>query len=135
MEYVDNKNVDNFHKFMVMKSKKVRRVFSENFKKEKVAQIESGELTIYRLSKMLELGDSAIYGWMKKYSTKPYKQEVVVIETDSDYLKSKKLEREVSHLQMIVGRMHIKMDYYEELIDVVNKHYGIDAEIDFLKKC
>jgi transposase-like protein len=123
-----------FINFKVMNSKKERRVFSESFKKEKVKQIESGQLTIYRLSKMLELGDTAIYGWMKKYSTQPYKREVVVIETESDYLKSKKLEEEVKHLTNLLGRMHIKLDFYEELINEVNVNYGTDVRKDFLKK-
>lgn len=117
-----------------MNSKKVRRVFSEDFKKEKVKQIESGHLTIYRLSKMLELGDAAIYGWMKKYSTEPYKREVVVIETESDYLKSKKLEEEVKQLTSLLGKMHIKLDFYEELINEVNANFGTDVRKDFLKK-
>jgi transposase len=134
MKYIDNKNVENFHKFKVMNSKKERRVFSESFKKEKVKQIESGQLTIYRLSKMLELGDTAIYGWMKKYSTQPYKREVVDIETESDYLKSKKLEEEVKHLTRLLDRMHIKLDFYEELINEVNVNYGTDVRKDFLNK-
>jgi hypothetical protein len=44
MKLVENKNVENFNAFMVMISKKIRRVFSENFKYEKVARI-SGLLT------------------------------------------------------------------------------------------
>ena len=134
MKYVDNKNVENFHKFIVMNSKKERRVFSESFKKEKVKEIEAGQISIYQLSKMLNLGDTAIYGWMKKYSTKPYKKEVIVIETESDYLRSKKLEEEVKHLTSLLGKMHIKVDFYEELINQVNLHYQADVEKDFLKK-
>ncbi len=134
MKYVDNKNVENFHKFEVMDRKKVRRLFSESFKKEKVSQIESGELTVYRLSKMLDLGDTAIYAWMKKYSTKPWKQEVVVIETDSDYLRSKRLEVEVNHLTTLLGKLHIRLDFYEGLIKEVDAHYGVDVKRDFLKK-
>ena len=42
-------------------TKKVRRLFSESFKKEKVEQIESGQITVHKLSNMLELGDTAIY--------------------------------------------------------------------------
>ncbi|MBK6373027.1 MAG: hypothetical protein IPF67_07350 [Saprospiraceae bacterium] len=40
---------------------------------------------------MLELGDTAIYRWLKKYG-RDYKSPVIVIETESDYLKWKILK-------------------------------------------
>lgn len=116
-------------------SKKVRRVFSESFKREKVSQIESGHITVYRLSKMLELGDYAIYQWLKKYGTKDYKSPVIVIETESDYLKWKNTQGQIQHMENLLGKLHIKLEYYEEVLKLASDHFHVDIEEFFLKKC
>lgn len=121
-------------KFIRMKERKERRVFSESFKREKVKLIESGQVTIYQLSKLLELGEASLYRWVEKYGTSDMRQPRIVIETESDYLKLVKLEKQLNSLQQVIGKLHIKLDYYEELIKATNEHYKIDLEKQFLKK-
>jgi len=121
-------------KFIRMKERKERRVFSESFKREKVKLIESGQVTIYQLSKLLELGEASLYRWVEKYGTSDVRQPRIVIETESDYLKLVKLEKQLNSLQQVIGKLHIKLDYYEELIKATNEHYKIDLEKQFLKK-
>ena len=96
-----------------MKERKERRVFSESFKREKVKLIESGQVTIYQLSKLLELGEASLYRWVEKYGTSDVRQPRIVIETESDYLKLVKLEKQLNSLQQVIGKLHIKLDYYE----------------------
>ncbi len=117
-----------------MKEKKERRVFSESFKREKVKIIESGQVTIHQLSKLLELGESAIYRWVEQYGVGEIRYPKVVIETESDYIRLIKLEKQLSLLQQVIGKMHVKLDYYDELIKAANDHYGTDIEKQFLKK-
>ena len=115
-------------------TKNVRRLFSESFKKEKVEQIESGQITVHKLSNMLELGDTAIYRWLKKYGTKDYKSPVIVIETESEYLKWKNSEGKIHHMENLLGKQLIKIEYYEELLKVAGEHFQVDIKEKFLKK-
>ncbi|MCB9328280.1 MAG: transposase [Lewinellaceae bacterium] len=69
-----------------MRAKKQRKVFSESFKKAKVAMIESGRATTSAISQQFDVSYSAVYNWVKKYG-KLQKPDRLVIETDSDYLK------------------------------------------------
>jgi hypothetical protein len=80
---------------------------------------------------MLELGDTAIYRWLKKYGTK---DPVIVIETESDYLKWKNSEGKIHHMENLLGKQLIKIEYYEELLKVAGEHFQVDIKEKFLKK-
>jgi len=59
---------------------RTRRVFSEAFKREKVAEITSGRITIRQLSEVWQVHPSAIYLWLYKYSPAHQKGAVMVIQ-------------------------------------------------------
>ena len=65
--------------------KKVRRAFSENFKRDKVRLYESGKMSASQLSKYYDISETTIYKWIEKYRTTP-SSERIVVETESDYL-------------------------------------------------
>jgi transposase len=122
-----------FHKFANMSTKRTRKVFSESFKKQKVALIESGKMTTGSVSNQFDVSYTAVYQWVKKYG-KVSPPDKIVIETDSDYLKVLELQKEKSNLERIVGKQQIRIDYFETLIEMVKEHYKEDIEKKFLKK-
>jgi transposase len=122
-----------FHKFANMSTKKARKVFSESFKKQKVALIESGKMSTGAVATQFDVSYTAVYQWVKKYG-KVSSPDKIVIETDSDYLKVLELQKEKSNLERILGKQQIRIDYYETLIEMVKEHYKEDVENKFLKK-
>lgn len=116
-----------------MKHEKERKVFSESFKKSKVELIESGKATTSSISRLFNVSYTAVDNWVKKYG-KVSKPDKIVIETDSDYRKLIEVQKEKEHLERLLGKQQIKIDYYEVLLDSIKEQYGEDLEKRFLKK-
>lgn len=119
---------------IVYMNTKERRVFSESYKREQVILIEKGELTVSQLARMIGMKHSnPIYIWMRKYGTKPVTKKVI-IESESDYLKLKELEKQLKEAEQLIGRQQIRLQFFEGIIDEVEAHYGEDPVKKFLKK-
>ena len=116
-----------------MSTKKEIKVFSENFKRAKVAEIEEGKMTRSQVSKEFDVSYVAVGKWVKKYGKLPQKTRLV-IETDSDYLKLVEVTKQKENLERIIGKQQIRLDFYEELLKVVKEHYGEDPIDKSLKK-
>lgn len=128
MKYVDNKSVENFSQIVIMK--KTRRVYSENFKIEKVRLLDMGKISVSGLSRMYGVSETAIYKWKKKFSVYP-ESDKVVLETESDYLKLIELQNRVNQMERLIGSQQIKLEYYSRVIDQAGKFYGDDVEKKF----
>lgn len=122
-----------FRKFAYMNTKRTKKVFSESFKQQKVALIESGKMTTGSVATQFDLSYTAVAKWVKKYG-KATPPDKIVIETDSDYLKVLELQKEKANLERILGKQQIRIDYYETLIALAKEHYQEDIEKKFLKK-
>ncbi len=124
-----------FHNFAKMNTeKKVRRVFSEDFKKEMVKKIVSGELTVSELGLAIGMKNTnPIYMWLKKYHPEGI-TEKIVYETESDFLKAKTYAKQVGELEKIIGQMHVKIRLLEEVIQQCSTYHGEDQMKKFLKK-
>jgi len=84
MIYVDIKRVENFFANCIIMAKKRKRiVYSEDFKREKVSQLEAGEVTVAELVRMYGMHRSAIYVWKGKFGSLP-KGEKLVVEKESE---------------------------------------------------
>ena len=105
--------------------RKVRRTFSISFKKEKVSEIEKGKLSVRELSIIYEVSPTAIYKWIKKYSTLP-PTERYVVEKISEQTKNKELLDRIGELERVVGKKQLELDYYKSAIEVLNETEGED---------
>lgn len=124
-----------FHNFTKMNTKKkMRRVFSDEFKKEMVKKIVSGELTVSQIGLSIEMKNTnPIYMWIKKYHPEGL-AEKVVYETESDFLKAKTYAKQLGDLEKIIGQMHVKIRLLEEVIKESSTFHGEDQMKKFLKK-
>jgi transposase len=109
---------------------KRRRRFSEAFKKEKVAQLESRKVTVRQLSQIYDVSEPAIYYWIKKYSKYGGKQERMVIEKESEGSKTMSLLKKVADLERLLGQKQVEVEYLTKVIE-----YGSElTETDIKKK-
>jgi len=112
------------------KKKKVKKVYSEEWKRDKIRLLEEGKTRVVDLVRTYGVSDASIYNWKKKYGKIP-KCEKIVVEQRSDYLKSVALQKQLLDHQAIVGKMHIQIEYYKGILEEINKLYNIDAEKKF----
>jgi len=115
-----------------MKEFKTTRHFSESFKKEKVKMIEEKQMTVIQLSKIYKVTGTAIYKWIRKYSTKISKGERLVLEKESEGAKTIELLRLVSELERKVGQKQLQIDYLEKVIELGSEEVGYDIKKKFV---
>ena len=105
-----------------------RIYYSEAFKKARVAEYESGELTVLQISRLYKMSDVTLYQWIYRYSTVNKKGVKIVEESESSTQKVKQLEKRIAELERHLGQKQIKLDYYAEMIAMAKEKYNIDIE-------
>ncbi len=76
---------------MEEKRPKERRTFRVAFKQEKVNEIEKKQITVSQISRLYNVTRSAIYKWIRLYSSLKQKGERIVIEKESEAHKTLEL--------------------------------------------
>lgn len=112
-------------------SKRQNRVFSTEFKKEKVAQIEQGKVKVSQISKMYGVSLTAVYSWVSKYSKLP-KDERVVVEKLNEELKTLELLKKVGELEKIIGQQQIEIIFQNTVIKHGSEIIGEDLKKKFV---
>jgi transposase-like protein len=114
-----------------MKSKqRPNRVFSTEFKKEKVKLIESGKLKVLEISKMYDVSTSAIYIWISKYGQLK-KDERIVVEKQSEAAKTLTLMQTIGELERLIGRQQVSLEYKDAIIELGSELLGEDLKKKF----
>lgn len=109
------------------KSNQIRRTFSTVFKKEKVALLDQGKISVKDLSQIYKVSPTAIYRWKQKYS-KYEKTEHLVLEKISEEKKNIELLQRIAELERIIGKKQLEIDYYKTTIEVINEVAGEDLK-------
>ncbi len=110
---------------------RVRRVFSEEFKREKVSQITSGQISILSLSKLWGVSQNSIYKWVYKYSPDHTKGTIMVVQKETEAVKLVELQRRVAELERAVGHKQMIIDYQDKLIEIASKELDVDLKKSF----
>lgn len=105
-----------------------RRVYSEEFKKARVKEYESGKFTVHELSRLFKIQSAVIYRWIYKYSVYNKKSVKVVEMSESGVKKLKELEQRIKELEQVVGQKQLKIDYLEKMIDLAKEELDIDIK-------
>ena len=108
-----------------------RRRYSEEFKKQLVADFELGKYSVLELSKMHIISDQTIYNWIYKFSTFNKKGYRIVEHTSSSQNKVKELQAKVKELEAALGRKQIMIDYLETMMEVAKEELNIDIKKNY----
>ena len=111
-----------------------RRTFSEAFKKQKVKDLVSKQISIDELSKLYDVSKTSIYRWLYKYSPHHKQGTTQVVQMESEGQKTKLLQSRVADLERIVGQKQIEIDFLNELIKVAGAELKVDLKKTFCKK-
>lgn len=107
---------------------RVRRVFSEAFKRQKVKEIEQGLYTVLELSRLYNVSTKSVYRWLHKYSITHQKGIVQVVQKQSEAQKNKELLARLAELERIVGQKQLQIDYLEQLIRISSEELKVDLK-------
>lgn len=108
---------------------KTIRHFSVEFKRQIIAQLDAKLITISQIVRLHEVSAVSVCRWRQKYSKHYQKPTKVVIEMESEALKTKALLERNAELERIIGQKQLKIDYLEKLIEIASQ----DLEIDLKK--
>ena len=110
------------------KKARVKRHFSEDFKRSKVRELEKRITSIADISRTYEVNRSSVYKWIYKYSAMAKKQVKVVVEAKSDTQRIKALEERIKELERIVGQKQLQLEFKDKMIEIAEQTYGVDIK-------
>lgn len=104
------------------------RIFSEEFKREKVQELSAGYYSIQSFCKLWGVSSTTVYRWLYQYSPDHKKGTKMVVQKDSEAQKTNELSLKVSDLERRLGQKQMEIDYLEKLIEIASKNSGIDLK-------
>lgn len=108
-----------------------KRSFSDNFKIQKVRELECGKTKISELCMQYEVSHTNVYRWIRKFGTMKNKTERVIVEVESDTKQLLELKKRVAELEKIIGQKQILLDFKEKMIELAEETYGVDIKKKF----
>jgi transposase-like protein len=118
---------------MALKERQMR-CFSEDFKRQKVRELEQKITTIPEIVRQYEVSNSAVRKWLVKYSTSYTIGIRTIVESESDTKKLLELQKKIAALERLVGQKQIQIDFTNKMIELAEEHYGIDIKKKFESK-
>lgn len=107
------------------------RQYCNAFKKQVVADYESGQYSVLELEHLHGIGNRTIYNWIYKFSTFNQKGYRIVEMKDSSRKKVKELEQRIKELERAVGQKQIMIDYLEKMMEIAKEEYNIDIKKNY----
>jgi transposase len=104
------------------------RYFSEEFKKNKVKELERNLVSIGDISRTYNVSRTSIYKWVYKYSIMAKKNVKQIVEAKSDTNKIRILEERIKELERLVGQKQILLEFKEKMIEIAETTYGVDIK-------
>ncbi len=106
---------------------RIRRRFSESFRKQQVSFIEEGSKTISQVAHEFDVKAESVRAWVKKYGSKVLPAPILV-QTQEDVNRIKGLEKEAAHLKQLIGSQHVEIVYLKEALKLAKEKLGEDFE-------
>jgi len=111
-----------------------RRVFSEDFKRKKVREIEQKITTIAEVSREYEVRASNVSKWLTQYSPNRMKSVRTIVESESDTRKLFDLQQKIAELERVIGQKQLLIDFQAKMMELAEQEYGIDIKKKFERK-
>lgn len=110
--------------------RRIRR-FSENFRKEKVRELELGIVSLRDLGQQYQVSDRSVRRWMAKFSSMKEKKERLIVESQSDTVQLLELKKKVAELERVVGQKQLLIDFQLKMIELAEEEYRVDIKKKF----
>lgn len=104
------------------------RYFSDQFKRQKVKEIENNLSKVSEICREYEVSRTAVYKWIYKYSNQMKKGVKQIVEAQSDTKKIAQLKGRIKELEQIIGQKQLMIDFQEKLIEIVSEDFNVDVK-------
>jgi len=104
------------------------RYFSEEFKKQKVRDLEKNLVSMTELCKEYQISRTAIYKWLYKYSKMVKKGERQIVERKSDTRKIQELRERIRELERVIGQKQLLIEFQQKMIELAEQTYDVDIK-------
>jgi len=108
-----------------------RRIFSEEFKVQKVQQIVDKKISVKDVSDLYGVSQMSVYRWLYKYSPHHNKGTIQVVQMESEATKTKQALQAQAELERALGRKQLEVEYLEQLISTASAALKIDIKKKF----
>lgn len=109
-----------------------RRFFSEEFKRQKVKELCSRQITVIQICRLYEVSATSVYKWLRRFSphhSQPATTLVVQMETEAQ--KTMMLLARVAELERIIGQKQLEIDFINKLLEIGSAELGFDLKKNF----
>ena len=110
-----------------MTKKKIKR-YSEAFKRQVVAEYETGISISDLQMKYGVTGGMTIPNWIKKYAKQGFRHELVRIQTAEEVNRVKELEQQVQELEQTLGKVVLEKLKLESILEELEERYGVEVK-------
>jgi transposase len=107
---------------------KQNRYFSEEFKRQKVKDLERNLVTMPEVCREYRVSRTSVYKWIYKYSINRKRQERQIVERMSDTRKIKELQDRIKELERAVGQKQMMIDYKDKMIEIAEEMFKIEIK-------
>lgn len=108
-----------------------RRIFSEEFKKQKVQLLIEKKISIKELCAQYNIAKITAYRWLYRYSPHHQKGTNQVIQMESEASKTKYYQERSAELERIIGQKQIEIDFLEKLIELASEELKVDIKKNY----
>lgn len=102
------------------------RIFSEEFKRQCVADIENGLLSIKETSRLYRVSVTSVYRWLHRYSPHLEHHTRQVVELESEQHRTTALLERVAELERTIGQKQLTIDVLTKMLDQAGAELGDD---------
>ena len=103
------------------------RLFSEDFKRRKVQEIQLGLSRVADICKQYQVSTTAVYKWLQRYGVTST-PERLIMESKSDTQELLLLKKRIAELEQLVGQKQIQLEFKDKMIDLAEQMYGVDIK-------
>lgn len=107
---------------------KMRRRFSEEFKRKKVKELLLHKTRVSVICKEYGVSDASVYKWIHKYGGNGMKKERLIVESESEQSQIISLKNKVALLEQMLGQKQILIEFQQKMIELAEEEYGIDIK-------
>lgn len=107
---------------------RLTRYFSEDFKRQKVKELDRNLVTVSELCREYRVSRASVYRWIYQFSANRKRRERQIVERMSDTRKIKELRDRIRELERIVGQKQLLLEFREKQIEIAEEMYQVDIK-------
>jgi len=110
---------------------KQKRIFSEEFKREKVRDLVDKQITVLQLCRLYGVSRTSVYKWLYRYSPHYHRKTTLVVQMESEAFRTQQLLQRVADLERIIGVKQMEIDFLNRLLEIGSEEMGFDLKKNF----